>query len=71
MGGRTYGLDFKLFHEQVGNKWANGRAHGHTMSLFKIFTLEEEVSSFQAKLQQGDYLGDKHAWPLWKKGVFL
>ena len=58
--GRTCGLDFKLFHEQVGNKWADGRIHGHTMNLFKILTLEEIISIFQAKLQPFDYLRDRH-----------
>ena len=45
---------------KFGNKWAHGRNNGHTMNLFKILTLEEEVSIFQAKLQQGDYLRDGH-----------
>ena len=32
--------------------------HGCTMDLFKVVTLEEEVGTFKAQLQQGDYLWD-------------
>ena len=47
--------DFELYHEHVGNERANGRTHGSTMDLFVILTLEEEVSIFEAKLQEFDY----------------
>ena len=69
-GGWAYGLDFKLLHEQVSNKWANGGTHGHNRYLFEILTLEEEVSIFQAEPLQGDYLRDGHGWYLgWKVDV--
>ena len=71
MVGRTYGFNFKLFHDQVGNEGANGGTHVYTMDLFIIVTLEEEVSVFETKLQQGDYLGERHGCPLWEKGVLV
>ena len=49
---KVNGLNFKLFHEQVGNKWTNGGTSGGTMDLFIIPTLEEEVCVFEAKLQK-------------------
>ena len=45
------------FHEQVGNEGTNRVTHGHTIDLFIMLTLEEEVSVSEAKLQLGDYLG--------------
>ena len=42
-GGRVYGLDFKFFHEQVGDMQADGGTHGCTMDLIIILTMEEEV----------------------------
>ena len=62
--GRAKGLDFELFHEQVGNEGANGGTHGSTMDLFAILTLEEEVYVFEAKLQEGDYLWYGYVGPL-------
>ena len=47
IGSRADGFGLKLFHEQVKLR-ANGRAHGCTMDLFKIFTMEEKVCIFQA-----------------------
>ena len=41
--GRANSPDFKLFHEQVGNKRTNEGTHGCTMDLFVILTLEKEV----------------------------
>ena len=43
MWGGAKGLDFKLFHKQVGYDETNGGTHDHTMYLFIILTLEEEV----------------------------
>ena len=42
MWGRAKGLDFKLFHKQVGNKGANGGTHGSTMDLFVILTWKKK-----------------------------
>ena len=47
--GSAKGLNFKLFHEQVGNEWNDGGNHGCTMDLFIIFILEEEVSIFKTE----------------------
>ena len=52
MGGCVDGLDFKLFHEQVGNNGADGRSHGCLIHLFIILTLEDETDVFKAELQQ-------------------
>ena len=41
-----------------------GGAHGSTMYLFMILTLEEEIGVFKAELQEGDYLWDGHVGPL-------
>ena len=46
-GGRVYGLDFKLFHEQVEGAYRG--THGCTMDLFVILTLQEEVHVFVTK----------------------
>ena len=45
------GFYLKLFHEQVCYDGANGGAHGSTLHLFLILTLEEEVSIGEAELQ--------------------
>ena len=39
---------------------ADGGAHGCTMDLFKLLSLEKEVGIFKAKLQQGNDLLDLH-----------
>ena len=52
-GGRTDGLNFELFHEQVSNKGANGRVHNCTIDLFKILTLEEEVDVLRQNSSKG------------------
>ena len=62
--GRAKGLDFKLFHEQVGNEGADGGTHHSTMDLFVILSLEEEVSVLEANLQECDYLLYRHVGPL-------
>ena len=41
------------------------------MDLFKILTLEEEVSVGEAELQQGGDLWDGHVGSLWKCSVLL
>ena len=62
--GRPKGLDFELFHKQVGNEGADGGTHGSTMELFIILTLEEEVCVFEAELQYCDNLLYGHFGPL-------
>ena len=52
--GKTDGLNFKLFYEEVGNERASEGTQSCTMDLFIILTLEEEVGVFKAKFQQGD-----------------
>ena len=52
MGGSFDDLDFKLFHEQVGNTGADGRSHVCSSHLFIILTSEEEKGVFNAELQQ-------------------
>ena len=59
------GFDFKLFHEDVGYKGADGGSHSCTLYLFIILTLEEEVGVGKAELQQGNDLGNGHGGPLW------
>ena len=49
--GRAKGLDFELFHKQVGWEGADLGTHGSTMDLFIILTLEEEVCVFGADLK--------------------
>ena len=44
--GRAKGLNFELFHKQVGKKRANVGTNGCTMGLFIILTFEEEVCVF-------------------------
>ena len=65
------GLDFKLFHEDVGYERAVGGSHSCTLYLFIILTLEEEVGVGKAELQQGSDLGYGHGGPLWESGVLL
>ena len=60
---RADGFGFKLLHEQISNKRDNGGAHGCTMDLFKVHTLEEEVGIFEAKLQQSNDLYYRHGGP--------
>ena len=62
--GRAWGLDFELFHKQVGNEGADGGTHGRTMDLFVILTLEGEICVFEAKLQECDNLLYGHIGPL-------
>ena len=64
--GRAKGLDFILFHKQVGNEGANGGTHGSTMELSVILTLEEESHVFEEKLQECDNLLYGHVGPLWE-----
>ena len=54
--GRAKGLDFILFHKQVGKEGADGGTNGSTMYLFLILTLKEEVCVFEAELQECDNL---------------
>ena len=46
-GGRVYGLNLKLFHEEVCDEGADRGIHGCTINLFIILTLEEEVCVFE------------------------
>ena len=69
--GRAKGLDFEVFHEQVGNKRAKRRTCGCTMDLFIILTLEEEVSVFKANSQRVTICGNRHVCPLWESLVLL
>ena len=61
---RVKGLDFELFHKQVGNKRVKGGGHGSTMDLFVILTLEEKDYVFEAKLKECDDLWYGHVCPL-------
>ena len=63
IGGRDDCFGFELFHEQVGNKRADGKTHGCAMDLFKILTLEEETGILEAKLQQSNYLCNRNGGP--------
>ena len=54
------GLDFKLFHKQVGSEGTDGEAHGCTMYWFIVLTSEEELDVLKAELQEGDSLRDGH-----------
>ena len=42
IGGRADGFGFKLFHELVGNKRADGGTHGCTVGLLKMPTLQKK-----------------------------
>ena len=68
---RTGGLNFKLFHEDVGYEGADGGSHSCTLYLFIILTPEQEVGVGEAELQQGCDLGYGHGGPLWECGVLL
>ena len=46
VGGHIDGLGFKLFHDQVGHKGAEGVTHGCPMQVFIILTLEAEIGIF-------------------------
>ena len=52
--GRADGSGFKVLHKQVDNQRADGGAHGHTMYLFIILTLEDEKGTFSIKLKDGN-----------------
>ena len=71
MWSRAKGLDFKVFYEQIGSEGNNGGTHGSTMDLFIIHTLEEDVSVFEAILQECDYLLYRHVGPLYEQWVLL
>ena len=47
--GAVYGLDFKLFHVQVGNEGADRGTHGCTIDLFITLTLKRKYI-FETKL---------------------
>ena len=51
-GAGLEGLDFKLFHEDVGYEGADGGSHSCTLCLLIILTLEEEVGLGEAELQE-------------------
>ena len=59
--GKTYGLDLKLLHEQVGNKYDNGTTHGYTTNLCQIFNPEEKVSIFSGKTPR-EWLFEGWTW---------
>ena len=53
------------FTKQVSSDGTDGGAHGSTMHLFIILTLEEGVGVFKAELQEGDCVG----WTCWSFNV--
>ena len=44
------GLDFQLFHEQLGHNGTDGRTHGYLLYVLIILTFEEEIGIFKAEL---------------------
>ena len=50
-GGGAKGLYLKLFHKDVGYERADGGSHSCTLDMFKIHTLEGEVSVGKTELQ--------------------
>ena len=62
LGDSAKGFNLKLFHDQVGYLWTDGRTHGCTMTCSEYLPWKR---IFEIELQWGDYLLDFHLDPLW------
>ena len=70
-GGSLQGPCLKVFHEDVGHKWREGRPHCCFFYLFIEVLAKLEIGGLQAKSHQVEEVGDVHVGSLLERGIIL